>query len=293
MLSRLVFAVTVALSILLTPPLLAQEVQPRTVEKPTVFTDSLQRLQVNRLNVSRLNQQAVVARVRNELFDVVLEDAGQRSLRTIVKIRKAFDLPTGKARALVAAVPITLARGVTRGEAEALQTSFTDAGARVVVSRVMSPPIASESGCTIEEEAFSMLVDSVSSISGRGTMAVGVVHSGRLNTEDEITGVSLADLAPALLGYRGTVTSDYIDMLVDQYSAARRLRASSNGSQFIEVVGWQSVVTGIMLDNGVVSSVERGDDAGVLLRGVKRSDVSRDDLIVGDGFGAYVTNCLR
>lgn len=64
-------------------------------------------------------------------FDVVLKDAGASKINVIKVVREITGLGLKEAKALVDGAPNTLKEGVSKEEAESIETKLKDAGATV------------------------------------------------------------------------------------------------------------------------------------------------------------------
>ena len=64
-------------------------------------------------------------------FDVVLQSAGEKKIQVIKEVRAATGLGLKEAKALVDGAPNPVKEGLTREDAEALQSKLEEAGATV------------------------------------------------------------------------------------------------------------------------------------------------------------------
>ncbi len=73
---------------------------------------------------------AAAAEVK-DTFDVVLTTVGDKKINVIKAVREVTSLGLKEAKDLVDGAPKTVKEGVSKAEAEEIQTKFTDAGAKV------------------------------------------------------------------------------------------------------------------------------------------------------------------
>lgn len=144
-------------------------------------------------------------------------------------------------------------------------------------------------------QAFIMPVEGTFSIAGRGTVVTGRVESGRVRPGDEIEIVGLkktqkttvrAPMHPAVLtSARGQARGCWHG--ASPSAAARSSEAAEPNHALIcppqRATYAPSQVTGVEMFHKELESGDAGDNVGCLLRGLKRDDVQRGQVLAKPG----------
>jgi large subunit ribosomal protein L7/L12 len=93
----------------------------------------LQQLEEQIVGLSLLDAAALVKRLEETEFAVVLTAVGANKINVIKAVREVTSLGLKEAKDLVDGAPKTIKEGVNKDEAETIKKKFTEAGATVEV----------------------------------------------------------------------------------------------------------------------------------------------------------------